>query len=113
EAAVIEAGDLHRAQGVLVAALASSVNSLFGATEDYAFTRELARMASPQQLQRLLRACVAVGAADGELTAAESTELYEIGRELGVNAEELDAIREQVHPDGADGPSASARAAAE
>lgn len=98
EEAVIEAGDLQRTQGVLVAALASSVNSLFGATEDYAFTREFARMASPQQLQRLLRACVAVGAADGELTAAESTELYEIGRELGVHAEELDAIREQIDP---------------
>ena len=98
EESVIEAGHLERAQGVLVAALASSVNSLFGATEDYAFTREFARQSSPQQLQRLLRACVAVGAADGALTAAESAELYEIGRELGVNAEELDAIREQISP---------------
>jgi len=98
EAAVMEAGDLQRAQGVLVAALAGSVNSLFGATEDYAFTREFARMSTPQQLQRLLRACVAVGAADGDLTAAETTELHEIGRELGVNAEELDAIREQIQP---------------
>lgn len=102
EESVIEAGDLERAQGVLVAALASSVNSLFGATEDYAFTREFARQSSPQQLQRLLRACVAVGAADGELTTAESAELYEIGRELGVNAEELDAIREQISPRAAD-----------
>ena len=102
EEAVIEAGGLERAQGVLVAALASSVNSLFGATEDYAFTREFARQSSPQQLQRLLRACVAVGAADGALTAAESAELYEIGRELGVGAEELDAIREQISPRAAD-----------
>lgn len=98
ESAVIEAGDLGREQGVLVAALAGSVNSIFGATEDYAFTRELARMSSPQQLQRLLRACVAVAAADGQLTTAETTELHEIGRELGVNAEELDAIREQIQP---------------
>lgn len=103
EEAVIEAGGLERAQGVLVAALASGVNSLFGATEDYAFTREFARMSSPQQLQRLLRVCVAVGAADGQLTAAETTELYEIGRELGVNSEELDAIRAQIDPTPSDG----------
>ena len=113
EESVIEAGDLGRTEGVLVAALASSVNSLFGATEDYAFTREFARQSTPQQLQRLLRACVAVGAADGALTAAESTELYEIGRELGVNAEELDAIREQIQPAAADAPSGSPAPAAE
>ena len=99
EQAVIEAGDLQRAQGALVSALASSVHSLFGATEDYAFTREVARVSSPQQLQRLLRACVTVGVADGRLSAAERTELYEIGRELGVASEEVDAIRDQIDVD--------------
>ncbi len=98
ERAVIEAGQLQERQGVLLVALASRMNSLYGATEDYAFTREFARKSTPQQLQRLLRACVAVGAADGALTAAESTELYEIGRELGFTAEDVDAIRDQIDP---------------
>ena len=96
EDSVIEVGGLERAQGVLVAALASSVNSLFGATEDFAFTREFARQSSPQRLQRLLRACVVVGAADGIITSSELTELYEIGRELGFAREEVDAIRDQI-----------------
>jgi uncharacterized membrane protein YebE (DUF533 family) len=98
EQAVIEAGRLLERQGVLLVALASRMNSLYGATEDYAFTREFARLSTPQQLQRLLRACVAVGAADGPITSAESTELYEIGRELRFTAEDVDAIRDQIDP---------------
>lgn len=104
ERAVIEAGRLQERQGALLVALASRVNSLYGATEDYAFTREFARLSSPQQLQRLLRACVAVGAADGPITSAESTELYEIGRELGFTADDVRAIREQIDPGGAMSP---------
>ncbi len=96
ESAVIEAGELHEPQGVLLVALASRMNSLYGATEDYAFTRDFARQSSPQRLQRLLRACVVVGAADGPITTTEATELREIGRELGFTSEEVDAIRDQI-----------------
>jgi tellurite resistance protein len=98
EQAVVAAGGLPEAQGALLVALASRMNSQYGATEDYAVTREFARLSTPQERQRLLRACVAVGAADGVLTSGETAELYEIGRELGFHADEIDAIRAQIDP---------------
>ena len=104
ERAVIRAGDLNEQQGVLLVAIAMRMNSLYGASEDFAVTREFARLATPQQLQRLLRACVAVGAADSPMTSGETTELYEIGRELGFPADEVDAIRSQVDPQPLEAP---------
>jgi tellurite resistance protein len=98
EQAVIAAGGLPEAQSALLVALAGRMNSQYGATEDYAVTREFARMSTPQERQRLMRACVAVGVADGVLTGGEAAELYEIGRELGFGADEIDAIRDQVDP---------------
>lgn len=98
EEAVATAGELSESQGALLVALAGRMSSLYGATEDYAVTREFARRSSPQERQRLLRACVAVGSADGPLNNAEAHELYEIGQELGFSVEEIDAIRDQVDP---------------
>jgi tellurite resistance protein len=106
EQAVIAAGDLPEAQGALLVALAARMNSQFGATEDYTVTREFARLSTPQERQRLLRACVAVGAADGELTSGEEAELYEIGRELGFGVDEIEAIRSQVDPHQSESPAA-------
>ena len=96
ERAVVTAGELPEAQGALLVALAGRMNSLYGSTEDYAVTREFARTSSPQERQRLMRACIAVGAADAVIAGAEATELYEIGRELGFGLEEVDDIRDQV-----------------
>ena len=98
EQAVSAAGELPEAQGALLVALAGRMNALYGTTEDYAVTREFARNSSPQERQRLMRACISVGVADGVISGAESTELYEIGRELGFNVEDIDGIREQVEP---------------
>mgnify|MGYP001817121062 CR=1 FL=1 len=110
EQAVIAAGDLPEAQGALLVAIAGRMNSQFGATEDYTVTREFARLSTPQERQRLLRACVAVGAADGALTSGEEAELSEIGRELGFSVDEIDAIRKQVDPHLADPPVEDAQA---
>ena len=98
EEAVSAVGELPEAQGALLVALARRMNSLYGATEDYAATREFTRTSSPQERQRLMRACIAVGAADGIISGAEATELYEIGRELSFSVEDIDAIRDQVEP---------------
>ena len=98
EQALIAAGEVPDAVGALLVALASRLNSLYGATDDYAVTRELARSSSPQERQRLLRACVAVAVADGRLTGGETAELHEVGRELGFSVEEIAAVRHQVDP---------------
>ncbi len=104
EQAIIAAGELPEAVGALLVALASRLNSLYGATDDYAVTRELARSSSPQERQRLLRACIAVGVADGQLTGGELAELHEVGRELGFSVEEVEAVRQQVDPHATEPP---------
>ena len=106
EQAVIAVGELPEAQGALLVARAGRMNYQFGATEDYTVTREVARISTPQERQRLLRACVAVGAADGVLSSGEEAELYEIGRELGFVVDEIEAIRNQVDPHLAEPPEA-------
>ncbi len=103
EHAVSAVGGLPEAQGALLVALAGRMSSLYGTTEDYAVTREFARTSSPQERQRLMRACIIVGAADGAISGAERTELYEIGRELGFGAEEI-----RCHPRPAGATSAPA-----
>ena len=55
---------------------------LAGGTGD--LTREFARTSSPQERQRLMRACIAVGAADGVIAGAEATCLAMLQRELTV-----------------------------
>ena len=41
----------------------------------------------------VLRTAFAVGAADDSISAAESAELNEIGKELGFRADEVDSVR--------------------
>jgi uncharacterized tellurite resistance protein B-like protein len=98
EAAVTAAGDVSEAQAALLVALAGRTSSLYGPSEDYAVTREFARRSSPQERQRLMRACISVLVTSGPISGSETAELYEVGRELGFSAEEVNAIRQQVEP---------------
>jgi tellurite resistance protein len=93
EKAVVEVGHLTEAQAVLVVEMARNMTELYGATEDYVVTREVANNSTRQQREDLLRTAFAVGAADDTITAAESAELNEIGKELGFPSEEIDSIR--------------------
>jgi tellurite resistance protein len=93
ERTIREVGGLSEAQAVLVVEIARSQEELYGATEDYLVTREFTRLASPEQRAALLRTAFAVGAVDGSISAVESAELNEIGKELGFSAEEVDRIR--------------------
>lgn len=93
ERTVQEVGHLTEAQAVLVVEIARAQEELYGATEDYLVTREFTRLATPEQRADLLRTAFAVGAVDGSISAVESAELNEIGKELGFTAEEVDRIR--------------------
>ena len=95
EQAVTEVGHLTPAQAVLVVEMARNMSDLYGATEDYVVTREFARAATREQCEDLLRTAFAVGAVDHSITAAESAELNEVGKELGFRADEVDAIRDE------------------
>jgi hypothetical protein len=75
--------------------LARNMAELYGATDDYVVTRSFAENSTREQRESLLRTAFAVGAADDTITAAESAELNEIGKELGFRADEIDAIRDE------------------
>jgi hypothetical protein len=93
ERTVAEIGELPTAQAVLVVEIARAQAELQGATEDYLVTREFAAAASREDRERLLRLAFSVAAADDTITAEESAELNEIGKELGFTAGEVDAVR--------------------
>jgi tellurite resistance protein len=93
ERTVIEVGELPEAQAVLVVEIARAQAELQGATEDYLVTREFTESATLEDRQRLLRFAFAVTASDDTITAEESAELNEIGKELGFSAGEVDAVR--------------------
>lgn len=95
ERAVVDVGRLTEAQAVLVVQMARNMNELYGATEDYVVTREFTANSTRKQREDLLRTAFAVGAADDTITAAESAELNEIGKELLFRSEEVDAIRDE------------------
>jgi tellurite resistance protein len=95
ERAVTSVGQLSEAQGVLVVELARRMNALYGATEDYALTREFARNTTPEQREDLLRAAFAVSGADEGISEAELAELNEIGMELGLTVEAVRSVQEE------------------
>lgn len=95
EQAVVEVGHLSEAQAVLVVEMARNMAELYGATDDFVVTRELADNSTREQREDLLRTAFAVGAADDSITAAESAELNQIGKELGFRADEIDGIRNE------------------
>ena len=93
ERTVVEVGGLTEAQAVLVVQIARSQAELQGATEDYLVTRQFAAAASREDRGRLLRLAFAVGAADDSISAEESAEINEIGKELGFTPSEIDTMR--------------------
>ena len=94
ERAVVEVGHLSEAQAVLVVEMARNMAELYGATEDYVVTRRFKEISTREQREDLLRTAFAVGAADS-ITAEESAELNEIGKELDFRSDEVDAIRDE------------------
>jgi tellurite resistance protein len=95
EHAVVEVAHLSEAQAVLVVEMARNMSELYGATDDFVVTRRFTEISTREQREDLLRTAFAVGAADDTITAAESAELNQIGKELGFRADEIDAIRDE------------------
>jgi hypothetical protein len=93
EKVVMAVGGLPESQAVLVVQIALNHTMLYGGTDDYTITREVAKTATPEQLHRLLRAAFTIGAADDTINAEESAELDMIGRELGFADPEIRAMR--------------------
>lgn len=92
ERLVVEYGGLTEAQAVIVVEIAKTQARLHGGTEDFLVTREFTRTATEQQRLDLMRCCFVI-AADGLITAAESSVLSEIANELNLDDRQIAAIR--------------------
>lgn len=93
ERIVTASGALPTDAAALVVEIAKSQARLLGGTENYVVTREYRRISTTEQRLDLMRCLYAVAAADGTISAAESTEISAIGDELGFTRVELNALR--------------------
>jgi uncharacterized tellurite resistance protein B-like protein len=86
-------GHLPADQAVLVVEIAKAQSRLFGGTENYLVTRELAGIAGPEQKRELLDCLFAVAAADGGISSPEEVQIRQVANELGFTHEEFVAAR--------------------
>jgi tellurite resistance protein len=90
-------GELDEATAVLVTEMAKLQANTVGGAEDYSVTREFTNLATVQQRIDVLRACFAVGAASGEISAEESATLNQIANELKLETAVVASIRAEFH----------------
>jgi tellurite resistance protein len=88
---------LDEATAVLVTQMAKLQAKTVGGTEDYVVTREFKALANEAQRLDVLRACFAVGAANGSISAEETAVVNEIARELDIDDATLNGIRGEFH----------------
>jgi uncharacterized tellurite resistance protein B-like protein len=95
EKLVEEHGGLPEAQAVLVTQIARNQSLLYGSTEDYLVTRQFHDLSSDGERLALLRCCYLVGAADDTITAEESDTLQQIAKELDIERDAVNTIRNE------------------
>jgi uncharacterized tellurite resistance protein B-like protein len=81
-------GRIPEEQAVLVVAIATNQNQLFGGTEDYLVTREYRDITTEEQRRELLDCLFAVSAADDTITGDEEEQIRQIASELGLSHED-------------------------
>lgn len=90
-------GAIDEPTAVLVTEMAKLQARNVGGTEDYVVTREFTNIASEAQRTDVLRACFAVGAASGSISAEEAAALSQIANELQLDPAIVNAIRSEFH----------------
>jgi uncharacterized tellurite resistance protein B-like protein len=93
----VELGGLDEPQAILVVEMAKLQALTQGGTEDFVVTREFRDISTPEQRQALLRCCFAIEAVDGTISAEEASAANEIARELDIEREDVNRIREEFH----------------
>jgi tellurite resistance protein len=68
-----------------------------GGTEDFVVTREFKAISTESQRVTILRACFAISAVNGSISAEENAVLKEIAEELDIDDGTLNAIRGDYH----------------
>jgi uncharacterized tellurite resistance protein B-like protein len=82
---------------VLVTEMAKLQAKTVGGTEDYVVTREFKALADESQRIVVLRACFAVMAANGTISAEETATINQIAEELDIDDATLNTIRADYH----------------
>ena len=98
EQLVAEHGGLPEAQAILVTQIARNQSLLYSGTEDYLVTRQFRELASMDDRLALLRCCYLVGAADDTITSEESAILQQIAKELDLDRDAVNVIRNEFAP---------------
>jgi tellurite resistance protein len=88
---------IDEATAVLVTEMAKLQAKTVGGTEDFVVTREFKALADDAQRIVVLRACFAVMAANGSISAEETATVNEIAAELDIDQATLNAIRADYH----------------
>jgi uncharacterized tellurite resistance protein B-like protein len=88
---------LDEATAVLVTEMAKLQAKTVGGTEDYVVTREFKAIANEAQRVVVLRACFAVMAANGTISAEETGVVNQIAKELDIDDATLNSIRAGHH----------------
>ena len=88
---------LDEATAVLVTEMAKLQAKTVGGTEDYVVTREFKALATEAQRLVVVRACFAVMAANGTISAEETATVNQIASELDIDDVTLNAIRADYH----------------
>jgi uncharacterized tellurite resistance protein B-like protein len=88
---------LDEATAVLVTEMAKLQAKTVGGTEDYVVTREFKALADEAQRVVVLRACFAVMAANGTISAEETAIVNQIANELDIDDPTLNSIRADYH----------------
>ena len=92
-----ERGMLDEPTAVLVAEMARLQARTVGDTEDYVVTREFKAMTTAEQRRAMLRACFAIGAENGTITAEEAAVINQIARELDLDQDTVNEVRSEYH----------------
>ena len=98
ERLVGEHGGLPEAQAILVTQIARNQSLLYSGTEDYLVTRQFRELSTAEDRLALLRCCYLVGAADDTITSEESDTLQEIAKELDIDRDAVNVIRNEFAP---------------
>jgi uncharacterized tellurite resistance protein B-like protein len=88
---------IDEATAVLVTEMAKLQAKTVGGTEDYVVTREFKKLADHAQRIAIVRACFAVMAANGTISAEETGTINEIADELDIDEDVLRSIRAEYH----------------
>ena len=88
---------LYEPTAVLVTEMAKLQARTVAGTEDFVVTREFKAVSTHEQRLDILRACFAVSAANGSISAEETATVNEIAAELDIDQATLNAIRADYH----------------